>query len=68
MSKFAERLKEIRLERGLKQDDLSRYTNISQSSISGYELNKVRPTDEVIIAFCKFFNVSADFLLGLKDE
>lgn len=68
MSKFAERLKEIRLERGLKQDDLSRYTNISQSSISGYELNKVRPTDEVIIAFCKYFNVSADFLLGLKDE
>ncbi len=68
MSKFAERLKELRLENKLTQDMLAEQTGITQSSISIYELNKTRPTDEVIITFCKFFKVSADYLLGLSDN
>ena len=67
MSKFSERLKEIRLERRLTQDELAVLTGITQGSISAYELKKARPTDEVIITFCKFFGVSADYLLGLVD-
>ncbi len=68
MSKFAERLKELRLENKLTQDMLAEQTGITQSSISAYELKKARPTDEVIITFCKFFKVSADYLLGLSDN
>lgn len=68
MSKFAERLKELRLEKNLTQDMLADQTGITQASISIYELKKARPTDEVIITFCKFFKVSADYLLGLKDD
>ncbi len=67
MSKFAERLKELRLENNLTQSKLADATGINQTSISAYELRKIRPTDEVIITLCKFFKVSADFLLGLED-
>lgn len=67
MSKFGERLKELRLERKLTQDKLAELSNISQATISAYEIGKIRPTDEVIIIFCKFFKVSADYMLGLDD-
>lgn len=68
MSKFGERLKELRLEKKLTQDKLAELTGINQATISCYELNKIRPTDIVIITFCNLFGVSADFILGLKDE
>lgn len=68
LSKFGERLKELRNERKLTQDELSIVTGISQSMISAYELDRARPTDFVIVAFCNYFGVSADFILGLKDE
>jgi transcriptional regulator with XRE-family HTH domain len=67
MSKFAERLKELRLEKDLTQTKLSIETGVNQVSISAYELRKIRPTDEVIITFCKYFKVSADYMLGLED-
>lgn len=67
MSKFGERLKELRLERNLTQVKLCELTGVNQASISAYELKKISPTDDVIITFCKFFNVSSDFILGLED-
>lgn len=67
MSKFGERLKDLRIERKLTQDKLAELTGITQAAISCYELKKSKPTDEVIITFCKFFKVSADYLLGLVD-
>lgn len=68
LSKFGERLKELRQERKLTQDRLSELTGVSQSMISAYELEKARPIDIVIITFAKFFGVSADYLLGLSDD
>lgn len=67
MSKFGERLKELRIENKLTQTKLAIATGINQTSISAYELQKMRPTDEVIITLCKFFKVSADYILGLED-
>ena len=68
LSKFNERLKDLRQDKKLTQTKLSELTGISQSMISAYELNQTRPTDYVIITFCKFFGVSADYILGLTDE
>ncbi len=67
MNKFAERLKELRLEKGLTQDQLSEKTLISQGAISNYELDRRSPTIDIIIILCKFFEVSADYLIGLED-
>ncbi len=67
MSKFAERLKELRMEKGLTQEKLSKETNISQTTISAYETRRNRPSDDIIVIFCKYFGVSADYILGLED-
>lgn len=68
MKIFSERLKEIRQERNITQDMLATETGITQSMISQYEIDKCSPTAENIVILCKYFKVSADFMLGLKDE
>ncbi len=67
MTKFGEKLKELRQEKHLTQDQLAEKTGISQGSISAYELNKAKATVDVVFIFCKYFGVSADFMLGLED-
>ncbi len=61
------RLRELRIERGLSQIDLAKQFNISQRAISHYENEIHDLSTDLIIAICKFFDVSADYLLGLKD-
>lgn len=67
MNKFAERLKELRKEYNVTQDKLSADTKISQAAISSYENGLQSPTIDVVVVFCKYFNVSADYLIGLVD-
>ncbi len=67
MNKFAERLKELRIENNLTQDKLAEKTQIAQASISKYELGLQSPTLEAIITLCKFFNVTSDYLIGMVD-
>ena len=65
--KFADRLKELREEKGLSQMKLSKETGLSQSSIARWELSQSEPTSSDILVLCKFFNESADYILGIKD-
>lgn len=64
---FAERLKELRSEKGLSQVQLSQLTKLSKSAISFWENDERIPNALAIITLAKFFNVSADYLLGLED-
>lgn len=68
MIKLGQRLKKLRHEFNLSQKELSLLTKIPKSTISAYELNKFCPQGSKIYILCKFFKVSADYLLGLKDE
>ena len=74
MSSFGERLKTLRTNRGLSQDDLcnelnTRYgTSINKSMISKWENNKEEPRMEYARKLVNYFNVSLDYLLGLKDS
>jgi transcriptional regulator with XRE-family HTH domain len=65
--KFAERIKELRKERGLSQMELSKATGLSQSAIAKWEINKTEPTASALIVLSRFFGESVDFLLGLCD-
>lgn len=65
--KFAERLKELREEKGLSQMKLSKETGLSQSAIARWELSQSEPTASAIIVLCEYFNESADYILGIKD-
>ena len=61
-----ERLKELRVERGLKQKDVAEALEISVSCYGGYEQGYREPDFKTLIKISKFFKVSTDYLLGLE--
>ena len=68
MEKFPERLKELRIEKGLSQEQLSKATGLSRSVIGYWESGKKHPTSPAIIALAKYFGVTTDYLLGVTDN
>ena len=46
---------------------LSLKTGISQSAIAKWELGKTEPTASAIVCLAKFFDETADYILGLED-
>ena len=68
MENFGEKLKELRKERGLTQKQLAEFLQNAQSAIVYWESNKQEPTITALKKLCIFFDVSADYFLGLEDE
>lgn len=64
---FAERLRESRKEKGLKQKDVAQMLKISESCYGGYEQGYREPDLKTLIKICKVFGVSADYLLGINE-
>lgn len=66
---FAQRLKELRIEKGLSQRELSLKLNkeITQSAIGLWELGKRIPNLDAVILLANFFDVSLDYIAGLED-
>lgn len=62
------RIRELREDNDLLQKNLAEYLNCSQVAYSRYELGTRDIPTEVLIALSKFYNVSIDYILGLKDE
>lgn len=65
---FGERLKSLRNDKNLGQNLLAHELNLSNASISYWETGKQEPCAEAIFKLAKYFNVSADYLLGLSDD
>lgn len=61
---FGARLKQLRLEKDLTQDELGRFLNLSQRSISQYERSIRFPDETIINSIADFFDVSIDYLFG----
>lgn len=66
-STFQERLNELIQESGKSQKDLADYVGITRQSISLYAAGKRTPDIDVLKEICDYFNVSADYLLGIID-
>ena len=64
---IGKRIKEIRIENKLSQNQFGNMLSVSQDTISLWETGKSLPTAESIILMCEKFNVSADYLLCLSD-
>jgi len=65
---FAQRVRELRLEKGWTQEELAEKLGLKKQTISGIE-NKNHTTKlETVIKLAKFFGVSVDYLLGLTDK
>ena len=63
---IGEKIKAFREDLDMNQTALGKMVNMTQRKISYIECGKYEPSIEDIKAFCNFFNVSADYLLGLK--
>ena len=68
MKYFGKRLKELRKEKGLSQKALAQQLGCNQSMICFWENEVYEPTESMIRKTALFFEVSADYLLGLTDE
>lgn len=65
---FGIKLKELRLEKHLTQKQLSNILECNQSMITRWEKEECEPTETIIKKVAVYFDVSADYLLGLEDE
>ena len=65
---FGDKLRALRMEKKLTQNDLAARLGIVGASVSSYEKSKQYPSVEVLIQLCQIFDVSADYLLGLSDD
>ena len=65
---YYERMRDLREDHDLKQTVVAAWPGITQQQYSLYESGKRKPPIDVIIALCKRYNVSADYLLGLTNE
>lgn len=68
VKKFGERLFKLREERKENQLQLAQAIGITRQSLSRYETNERTPNIDLIYSIAKYFNVSADYLLGLSDS
>ena len=64
---FGERLKQLRTDKNIGQNLLAKKLGFSNASISYWETGKQLPSIEVVYKLAVYFQVSADYLLGLKD-
>ena len=67
MNNFSKRLKELRTEKNLSQQELAKEVGLTHTAIGLWELNKRTPNLDAVIKLAKFFKVSLDYLAGLED-
>ena len=63
-----ERLKDLRVERGLTLEQLAEKTHLSKSALGSYEGDNLKDISHyALIKLAKFYGVTADYLLGLSE-
>ncbi len=62
------RIRELREDRDLTQKQVAAVLNCSQQVYSNYELGQRDIPTDILIKLSKFYRVSTDYILGLRDE
>lgn len=68
MSTLSERILQLRNETGLSQEEFAHKSGIAYRSYRRYETGEREPNCSTLTVLADFFQVSADYLLGRKDE
>ena len=61
------RLKQLRLDKQLRQEQVARLVGVSKGAISAYETDIRQPSYDVLIRLANLYRVSVDYLLGRTD-
>lgn len=64
---FHEKIRGMREDRDLTQSQLGKILKMTQMKVSRMETGYAEPALNDLVALCLFYNVSADYLLGLPE-
>ncbi len=64
---FAERLRNLRKEKGISQAELARALNLTQRKISYLETGQFEPDLTILWTISNYFGVSCDYLIGKSE-
>ena len=65
---YRERLRQIREDRGLTQSEIGKLLDKSQQGYNHIETGRAELKMEDLAKLCRFYNLSADYILGLIDK
>ena len=65
---YAERIRTLRLDADLSQEDIAKILNIGQRTYCDYELGKTRIPVDSLITLAQFYHVSMDYICGISDQ
>ena len=65
---FAERLKQLRKEKGMTQIDLAKAIGVSNGTVAMWETGKRRPSFELLERLSDVFDHRLDYILGASDD
>ncbi len=61
---FSDRLKELRENAKMTQEDLAKVLGVVRPTIAGYETKGKQPSYDILLKLSEVFNCSTDYLLG----
>lgn len=68
MDSYPEIIRVLREDRGLKQSEIADYLGTTQQVYSRYERGINEMPIRHLIALCKFYGVTSDYILGIEKE
>ncbi|CCY67647.1 putative uncharacterized protein [Clostridium sp. CAG:678] len=68
MKDYTERIRDLREDHDKTQQEIADYLGTTQQVYSRYEKGINELPIRHLIALCRYYNVSSDYILGLKEE
>ena len=65
---YRERIRNVREDRDLTQAEIGRLLNKSQQGYNHIEAGRAELKIEDLVTLCRFYDLSADYLIGLVDK
>lgn len=65
---YRERIKNVREDRDLTQTQIGKILNKSQQGYNHIETGRAELKIDDLVLLCKYYNLSADYLIGLTDK
>lgn len=66
--KYCKRLYELRIDNDLTQKEVAEILNTTKQNYSNYERGTRKLTIDDLETLCRYYKVSADYIIGLTDE
>lgn len=68
MADFGKKLKMLRKENGMTQQELAASLGVTKSTVSYYELGERSPSPEILTKIAYVFHTTTDYLLDVRQE